>query len=95
MKKIIAIILLAVLLLGVVVCTQTDYVLNPSKYTDEEEILNIALEHCKTNYDYTEIDYISDSELWEVGFWENGAQIAAQTITLDKDGNVIYIRWAE
>ena len=62
---------------------------------ESEKILKIALEHCKTNYDYTYISYLSDRGVWEVGFWENGSKIAAQTITIDKDGNVVNIWWAE
>ena len=62
---------------------------------ESEKILKIALEHCKTNYDYTDISYLADRGVWEVGFWENGAKIAAQTITIDKDGNVVNIWWAE
>ena len=65
------------------------------KLTNEDEILRIALEHCKTNYDYTEIMFYEDREVWEVGFWENKAKIAAQTITIDKEGNVVNVWWAE
>ena len=67
----------------------------PVKLTNEDEILSIALEHCKTNYDYTDITYFEDREVWEVGFWENNAKIAAQTITIDKEGNVVNVWWAE
>ena len=61
----------------------------------EYKILRIAREHCKTRYDYTEITYLEDKEVWEVGFWEKNAKIAAQTVTIDKEGNVVYIWWAE
>lgn len=61
----------------------------------KEKILNAALEHCKTTYDYTDIKYFFDSDEWYVEFWENEAKIAAQSVTLDKDGNVLSIRYAE
>lgn len=61
----------------------------------KENILNTALEHCKTNYDYTDISYNFDSDKWCVEFWENGAKIAAQWVTLDKDGNVLSVSYSE
>ena len=87
MKKLIAFVLALIFTLGLVGCN--------SNSSPEEEILSIALEHCKTNYDYTDITYIDDREVWEVGFWENNAKIASQTITIDKDGNVVNVWWAE
>ena len=61
----------------------------------KENALNIALKHCKTNYDYTTIRYNVDANEWDIEFWENEAKIAAQSVTLDKDGNVLSIRYAE
>lgn len=61
----------------------------------KENALNIALEHCKTNWNYTTIKYYFDADEWDVEFWENAAKIAAQRVTLDKDGNVLRIRYAE
>lgn len=61
----------------------------------KENILNAALKHCKTNYDYTDIRYIFDDAKWHVEFWENDAKVAAQRVTLDKDGNVLGISYAE
>ena len=61
----------------------------------KENILNTALEHCKTNYDYTDISYNFDSDKWCVEFWENDAKIAAQWVTLDKDGNVLSVSYSE
>ena len=61
----------------------------------KENALNIALEYCKTNYDYTTIRYIINEDTWEILFWENEAKIASQQITLDKSGKVLGICYAE
>ena len=59
------------------------------------DIEQIALEHCKHNYDYIETTYDSDNKKWQVEFWENGAKLAAQRVTLDSDGNLLGTWFAE
>ncbi len=61
----------------------------------EADIEQIALEHCKHNYDYIETTYDTDNKKWQVEFWENGAKLAAQTVTLDSDGNLLGVWFAE
>jgi len=55
--------------------------------------LTNALQQCNTNYDYTEIAYDRDEEAWKIGFWENGAAIAAQAIMINE--TILHIQWAE
>lgn len=87
MKKLIALVLALICVLSLIGC-DTDSL-------SEGKILRIARRHCKTRYDYTEITYLEDKEVWEVGFWQKNAKIAAQTVTIDKEGNVVYVWWAE
>ena len=61
----------------------------------ETDVEQIALEHCKHNYDYVETTYDSDNKKWQVGFWENGAKLAAQTVTIDSEGNLLGTWFAE
>lgn len=58
--------------------------------TAKEKALNIAMEHCQVDYDYTEITCSIDFGVqWQVAFWKNRAKSAAQTIILDEKGDVI------
>jgi len=61
----------------------------------EADIETIALEYCKHNYDYVETAYDADNKKWQVEFWENGAKLAAQTVTLDSEGNLLGTWFAE
>ena len=61
----------------------------------EADIETIALEHCKHNYDYIETTYDADNKKWQVEFWENGAKLAAQRVTLDSNGNLLGTWFAE
>ena len=68
---------------------ESDFVLT------ETDIEQIALKHCKHNYDYIETTYDTDNKKWQVEFWENGAKLAAQRVTLDSDGNFLGTWFAE
>ena len=89
MKKLIVFIMAIVLALTLILVG-----CNTNSLT-ENEALALALEHCKTNYDDISVTYNEDREVWLVGFWEDNAKIAAQTITIDKEGEVVSISWAE
>ena len=66
---------------------------NGSPKARRAKTLTNALQQCNTNYDYTEIAYDRDEEAWKIGFWENGAAIAAQTIMINE--TILHIQWAE
>ena len=68
---------------------------NSNDSIEDNEIVNIALEHCKTNYDFIDTTYDSVNDEWTVEFWETGAKLPAQRVFLDKNGNVINVWFAE
>ncbi len=72
-----------------------DISIEPDDTLTETDVEQIALEHCKHNYDYVETTYDSDNKKWQVGFWENGAKLAAQTVTIDSEGNLLGTWFAE
>jgi len=61
----------------------------------ETDIEQLALEHCKHNYDYIETTYDTDNKKWQVEFWENGAKLPAQRVTLDSEGDLLGTWFAE
>ena len=68
---------------------------NSNDLIEDNEIVNIALEHCKTNYDFIDTTYDSVNDEWTVEFWETGAKLPAQRVVLDKNGNVLNVWFAE
>ena len=68
---------------------------NSNDSIEDNEIVNIALEHCKTNYDFIDTTYDSVNDEWTVEFWETGAKLPAQRVVLDKNGNVLNVWFAE
>ena len=63
--------------------------------SEEDRILNIALVYGYHTYDYTEMVFIEEEQLWEVSFWENGAKLASNTVVIDTSGNVVDVRYSE
>ena len=72
-----------------------DVSIEPDDTLTETDIEQIALEHCKHNYDYIETTYDTNNKKWQVEFWESGAKLAAQRVTLDSDGNLLGTWFAE
>ncbi len=68
---------------------------NSNVSIENNKIVNIALEHCKTNYDFIDTTYDSVNDEWTVEFWETGAKLPAQRVVLDKNGNVLSVWFAE
>ncbi len=73
----------------------SDRALSYDKELTTEEIKEIALRICQGKHDYIEAYYDVGKKEWVVGFWENGATFALQTVFLDADGNVLQIRFAD
>ena len=73
----------------------SDRALSYDKELTTEEIKEIALRICQAKHDYVEAYYDVGKKEWIVGFWENGATFALQTVFLDADGNVLQIRFAD
>ena len=61
----------------------------------QSEVEAIAIAQCKVNYDYIGADFDDAEKVWKVGFWENDAVVAAQTVTIDTAGNILNILYAE
>lgn len=61
----------------------------------QSEVKAIAIAQCKVNYDYIGVDFDDAEKVWKVGFWENDAVVAAQTITIDTAGNILNTLYAE
>ena len=70
--------------------------IKPSDETiSQTEAEEIALTERKVNYDYIKTEFDADKNAWEIGFWEDTAQIASQTILIDTVGKVLNIGYAE
>ena len=61
----------------------------------QSEVEAIAIAQCKVNYDYIGVDFDDAEKVWKVGFWENDAVVAAQTVTIDTAGNILNNLYAE
>lgn len=59
------------------------------------EAEEIALAECRVNDVYLETEFDADGHVWEIGFWEDGAALAAQTVFIDAVGNVLGTDYAE
>ena len=67
----------------------------PDEAISQTEAQEIALNECKVNYDYIKAEFDTDKNAWNIGFWEDNAQIASQTILIDTTGKVLGIGYAE
>lgn len=65
---------------------------NPISQTEAEET---ALAECKVNYDYIKATFDATQNTWEIGFWEDNAVIASQTIVVNNAGNILNSWFAE
>ena len=61
----------------------------------QEKAEEIAIKRCNVNYDYIETTYVDSDCSWKVEFWQSGAKIATQTVTIDSKGNVLSVHYAE
>lgn len=77
----------------VVVGTKETSEVNRTISQDEAE--EIALSECKVNYAFIETEFDANNNVWEIGFWEDNASIASQTILIDATGEVLAVRYAE
>ena len=80
---------------GVLVAEEKPVETHPDETINQTEAQEIALNECRVNYNYIKAEFNTDKDVWEIGFWENNAAVAAQTIVVDTTGCILSVYYAE